>query len=137
MSDGRPAIPLSDQSSIRLQHVGVTFPPGTEDTIRSFYAGLLGLAEIAVPEAVADRGWIWFGTRDPGIELHFIPSDLPPNPERRHHFCLEVDSLSALRVRLESAHAEVHEPGGRIPGRDRLFTRDPVGNLVELLEMTG
>ena len=128
---------MSDQSSIRLQHVGVTFPPGSEDAIRSFYAGTIGLGEIPVPEAVADRGWIWFGTRDAGIELHFIPSELPPDPKRRHHFCLEVDDLAALRERLGSEGAEVREPGGRIPGRERLFTRDPVGNLVELLQMTG
>jgi len=125
---------VSDQSIIRLQHVGVTFPPGREDAIRSFYTGTIGLHEIAVPEPVADRGWIWFGTRDPGIELHFIPSELPPDPERRHHFCLEVTDLAALRERLESNGTEVREPGGRIPGRERLFTRDPVGNLVELLE---
>jgi catechol 2,3-dioxygenase-like lactoylglutathione lyase family enzyme len=127
---------VNDQSSIRLQHVGVTFPPGSEDAIRSFYSQTIGLAEIAVPEPVADRGWIWFGTRDAGIELHFIPSDLVPDRNRRHHLCLEVESLATLRERLESAHAEIQQPGGRIPGRERLFTRDPVGNLVELLEMT-
>jgi catechol 2,3-dioxygenase-like lactoylglutathione lyase family enzyme len=127
---------VSDQSSIRLQHVGVTFPPGGEAAIRAFYTSVIGLAEIPVPDAVADRGWIWFGTRDPGIELHFIPSDLSPDRERRHHFCLQVESLAALRARLEGDGAEVKEPGGRIPGRDRLFTRDPVGNLVELLELT-
>jgi catechol 2,3-dioxygenase-like lactoylglutathione lyase family enzyme len=127
---------VSDKSSIRLQHVGVTFTPGAEDAIRSFYGGVVGLIEIAVPQPVADRGWIWFGTRDPGIELHFIPSDLAPDLDRRHHFCLEVESLLSLRERLESGGLEVREPGGRIPGRQRLFTRDPVGNLVELLEMT-
>lgn len=125
------------QSTIRLQHVGITFPPGSENAIRAFYAAVVGLVEIEVPEAVADRGWIWFGTRDPGIELHFIPSDLPPDPQRRHHFCLEVDSLASSRARLESSGAEVEEPRGRIPGRQRVFTRDPVGNLVELLELAG
>lgn len=128
---------MSEQSSIRLQHVGVTFPPGEEQTIRAFYTGVIGLEEIPVPDAVADRGWIWFGTRDAGIELHFIPSDRPPDRERRHHFCLEVEDLATLRTRLESAGAETREPAGRIPGRERLFTRDPVGNLVELLQMTG
>jgi catechol 2,3-dioxygenase-like lactoylglutathione lyase family enzyme len=123
-------------SDIRLQHVGATFPPGSEGEIRSFYRDVVGLEEIEVPDSVADRGWIWFGTRDVGIELHFIPSELPPDPQRRHHFCLQVEHLGELRARLEREGAEIREAGGRIPGRERLFTRDPVGNLVELLEMT-
>ena len=76
-----------------------------------------------------------FSTRDAGIELHFIPDATPPDPGRRHHFCLEVDDLQAARARLGGAGFEVVEPGSRIPGRDRAFVRDPVGNLVELVEM--
>jgi len=128
---------MTGQPHIRLQHAGVTFIPGSEDAIRAFYSGVIGLTEMAVPEPVADRGWIWFATGDPGIELHFIPSDIPPDPQRRHHFCLQVEDLAELRARLERDGAEIREPGGRIPGRERLFTRDPVGNLVELLEIAG
>jgi hypothetical protein len=45
-----------------------------------------------------------------------------------------VDDLAAARTTLEEAGAEVTEALGTIHGRDRLFTRDPVGNLVELVE---
>jgi catechol 2,3-dioxygenase-like lactoylglutathione lyase family enzyme len=121
----------------RLQHVAVTFPPGQDARVRAFYAGALGLGEMPVPEEVADLGWIWFATDDEGVELHFVPHDLPPDPERIHHFCLEVPDLAAARARLEAAGAEVRRPAARILARDRAFVRDPLGNLVELVEIAG
>jgi catechol 2,3-dioxygenase-like lactoylglutathione lyase family enzyme len=124
-------------AQVRLQHVGVTFPPGRADAIREFYGGALGLTEQPVPDAVAHLGWVWFSTRDPGIELHFIPDEIPPDPARRHHFCLQVDDLAAARERLAAAGARVAEAGAQIPGRPRVFVRDPLGNLVEVLEMRG
>ena len=84
-----------------------------------------------VPPEVADKGWIWFATRDEGIELHFIPADAPPDTSRRHHFCLQVADMDATRARLEADGAPLIDAGSRIIGRERLFTRDPVGNLVE------
>jgi catechol 2,3-dioxygenase-like lactoylglutathione lyase family enzyme len=120
---------------VRLQHVAATFPHGRADSVRAFYGGALGIPEMPVPPEVADQGWVWFATRDPGIELHFIPDRTPPDPTRRHHFCLQVADLGAARGRLEAAGAPVMEPGSRIHGRERLFTRDPLGNLVELVEL--
>jgi catechol 2,3-dioxygenase-like lactoylglutathione lyase family enzyme len=119
----------------RLQHVAATFPPGSEGAIRGFYGGVLGVPEMAVPPEVADQGWIWFATDDAAVELHFIPDDRPPDPTRRHHLCLQVDDLAAARGRLAGAGVETREAGSRIVGRERLFCRDPVGNLVELVEM--
>jgi len=123
-------------SGVRLQHIGFTFPPGREDAIRAFYGGTLGIAEMPVPPEVADKGWIWFATRDEGIELHFIPADAPPDTSRRHHFCLQVADMDATRARLEADGAPLIDAGSRIIGRERLFTRDPVGNLVELVRFT-
>ncbi|MEQ9094542.1 MAG: hypothetical protein RLN63_10590 [Miltoncostaeaceae bacterium] len=71
---------------MRLQHAAVTFPPGRDEEIRAFYGGVLGLAETDVPAEVAERGWIWFLTSEPGVELHFIPAAIPPDPARMHHF---------------------------------------------------
>jgi catechol 2,3-dioxygenase-like lactoylglutathione lyase family enzyme len=119
---------------MRLQHVAATFPPGRDGAIREFYGDVLGLAEEPVPQAVAHLGWVWFATRDDGIELHFIPDETPPDPARRHHFCLQVDDLAPVRERLARAGADVVEARDRIPGRDRVFTRDPEGNLVELVQ---
>jgi catechol 2,3-dioxygenase-like lactoylglutathione lyase family enzyme len=120
---------------MRLQHAAATFPPGREDEVRAFYGGVLGLAEEPVPEAVADAGWIWFATDEAGVELHFIPDARPPDPTRRHHFCLEVGAIDDVVARLEAAGHEPRPPGREIPGRRRRFVRDPLGNLVELVEM--
>jgi catechol 2,3-dioxygenase-like lactoylglutathione lyase family enzyme len=120
---------------MRLQHVAATFPPGREDDLRAFYGGVLGLVEEPIPEAVADAGWIWFLTDDSGIELHFIPDERPPDPTRRHHFCLQVDDIEEASSRLAGAGHEPVPPGREIPGRRRCFVRDPLGNLVELVEI--
>jgi catechol 2,3-dioxygenase-like lactoylglutathione lyase family enzyme len=120
---------------VRLQHVAATFPPGQADSVRAFYGGLLGIPEMPVPPEVADQGWVWFATRDPGVELHFIPADPPPDPTRSHHFCLEVESIAMARERLAGAGAPIREAGHPIQGRARIFTRDPLGNLVELVEL--
>jgi catechol 2,3-dioxygenase-like lactoylglutathione lyase family enzyme len=119
----------------RLQHVAVTFPEGGDAAIRRFYGETLGIPEMPVPDEVAHLGWIWFATADEGVELHFIPHAIAPDPLRMHHFCLQVDDLAALRERLREAGAEVRDAGSRIQGRDRAFVRDPVGNLVELVEI--
>lgn len=121
---------------MRLQHVGVTFPPGQADVIRGFYADVVGIPEMPVPPEVADEGWVWFATSDEGIELHFIPRPLRPDPERVHHFCLQVDDLDAIRARVTASGSTIFEAGAEIPGRRRFFTRDPVGNLVEFVEFT-
>lgn len=122
-------------AGIRLQHVGVTFPPGRADDVRAFYGGVLDIPEMPVPPEVADKGWVSFATRDDGIELHFIPHETPPDPQRRHHFCLQVEDLAAATARLEAAGAPLIDAGSRIHGRERLFTRDPLENLVELVQM--
>ena len=119
----------------RLQHVAVTFPVGRADAIRGFYGGVLGIPEMPVPEEVAHLGWVWFATADDGVELHFIPHAIDPDPARAHHFCLQVEDLDAVRAALAGAGAEVRDAGARIQGRDRAFVRDPVGNLVELVEI--
>lgn len=120
---------------MRLQHAAVTFPPGREEDIRAFYGGVLGLNETAVPAEVADRGWIWFLTAEPGVELHFIPAEPPPDPARMHHFCLETGDLGDVRGRLRAAGVAWDAPQGVIAARERIFVRDPVGNLVEFVQV--
>lgn len=119
-----------------LQHVGITFPPGQADAIRAFYGEGLGMTELPLPPEVAHLEWVWFATDHEGVELHFIASSLPPDPTRAHHFCLQVDDLGATRARLSEIGAPVSEAGTQLVGRERVFTRDTVGNLVEILEMT-
>jgi catechol 2,3-dioxygenase-like lactoylglutathione lyase family enzyme len=112
-----------------LDHVQVPITPGGEHAARGFWSGLLGLPEVAKPGSLAGRGGVWFqcGAQQVhcGVEAGFDPG--------RRHPALLVDDLDAARRRLEKAGLEVRsEP--EIPGYRRLFTEDPFGNRVELME---
>ena len=122
---------------VRLQHVAVTFPPGEQERVRAFYGGALGIPEMPVPEAVPpELGWVWFATDDPSVELHFIPSANAPDPAHIHHMCLEVPEIAPIAATLAELGHSVTSAGTAIPGRERVFVRDPFGNLVELVAIT-
>ena len=102
----------------------MTFPVGEDAAIRRFYGEVLGIPEMPVPDEVAHHGWIWFATSDEGVELHFIPHAVAPDPERIHHFCLQVDDLAAVRERLVAAgvggpRRRIADPGPRARVRAR------------------
>jgi predicted thioesterase/catechol 2,3-dioxygenase-like lactoylglutathione lyase family enzyme len=115
---------------VGVDHVNLLMPPGGEDAARAFYAGVLGLAEVPKPDPLAARGGCWF--QSVGIDLHlsidatFVPAD------RAHPGLLVADldeSASALRaggapVRGDDSVAGVH----------RLYTADPFGNRIELIQ---
>lgn len=116
----------------RLQHVTVTFQPQQEQAMRAFYLEVLDLEELPVP--VADKGWLWFAAGDEGVELHLMPDAASVDRTRRQHFCLQVASLPDARAQLRAHDVAVDDPSTQIPGRPRLFCRDPAGNRIELTE---
>ncbi len=46
-----------------IDHVQLAMPPGAEDLVREFYAGVLGLTEVPKPPELAKRGGL--GSRVP------------------------------------------------------------------------
>lgn len=113
-----------------LDHVQLAAPPGSEDALRAFYAGVLGMTEQPKPPVLAARGGCWFVSGE--VELHLgIESDF--RPARKAHPGLRVTGLDALASRLESAGAPVTRDDA-IPGVRRFHTEDPVGNRLEFLE---
>ena len=42
-----------------LHHIQVACPAGSEDALRAFYGGVLGMTEVAKPPALAARGGAW------------------------------------------------------------------------------
>lgn len=95
--------------------------------MRSFYAGLLGLAELEKPELLRARGGTWF--RSGGFEIHVgIEEDFLP--ARKAHPGVAVDDVEALAERVAATGAPVHWDDS-IPGVRRFHTSDPVGNRVE------
>ena len=120
----------------RFQHVTITFPPGEEARVRSFYVGALGFREKPIPKVVKSLGWIWFETGVPGVELHCVPDEELVPADTRHHFCLEVDNLERQRRDLVDSGAKIIEARA-LPLRPRFFARDPFNNLIEFVQIEG
>ena len=113
-----------------IDHVQLAMPPGEEDAARRFYAGILGIPEVPKPPHLAKRGGAWFERGSLKIHLG-VEKDF--RAARKAHPALRVVELSALAERLRSAGFEVtdDEP---LEGYERIYTADPFGNRIELLE---
>lgn len=114
---------------MRLHHVQVSCPPGGEAVARTFYAGVLGIPEIAKPPVLAARGGVWF--RGDGVEIHVGVED-PFAPARKAHPALEVDDIDAVARAVEGAGFPVTWDGD-LPGYRRFYSRDGGGNRIEIL----
>jgi catechol 2,3-dioxygenase-like lactoylglutathione lyase family enzyme len=113
-----------------IHHVQLACPAGSEDRSRSFYAGVLGLDEIAKPPALAERGGCWF--RGHGIELHLgVEQDF--QPARKAHPGLLVTNIDDWAARLDAAGYPVSFDD-KFTGMRRFYSEDPHGNRLEFLE---
>ena len=120
----------------RLQHAAINVPPGSQERVRAFYGGIIGLEEKQPPQSLAHLNLVWFAAGEGEMELHFRPDSNPPDGTDRRHLCLVVDDLEDYRRRLTEAGATITsaEP---IPNRPRFFCRDPFGNLLEFTTIQG
>jgi catechol 2,3-dioxygenase-like lactoylglutathione lyase family enzyme len=115
-----------------LDHVQLAAPPGCEEEARHFFGQILGLEEVEKPEALRDRGGVWFALGAQqlhvGVEAEFAPA-------RKAH-----PALTVARGRLEEVAARLVEAGAEvrwdeeIPDVRRFYTSDPWGNRLELIE---
>ena len=118
-----------------IHHVQLACPRGSEDASRSFYAGLLGLAEKPKPPILAARGGRWFA--GVGIELHLGVED-DVRPARKARPGLLWPDLDALAGRLEAAGVPIERgDAATLPGFRRFHTHDPHGNRLEFLSAIG
>ena len=111
-----------------LDHVQVSCPAGSEDRMRAFYVGVLGMTEKPKPPALAVRGGVWFVAGS--CEIHCGVEE-PFTPARKAHPGLVVADLDALAERVAAAGAPVRWDDN-LPGVRRFHTDDPVGNRLEL-----
>jgi histidine triad (HIT) family protein/ATP adenylyltransferase len=84
-----------------LHHVQIACPPGGEESMRAFYHGVLGWAEIPKPPLLAARGGCWFavpGVDGPAAELHIGPED-PFRPSELEQIIDEDDENIAFLCR--------------------------------------
>lgn len=131
MSAPTAAPGLAAPRIVQLDHVLITAPSGSEAEARRFYGDLLGLAELEKPTTLKARGGVWFRVGD--RQLHIGIQDGQDNAAARRHVALLVDSLDALRARLEAAGVAT-EDDALLPGYRRFYARDPFGNRTEFLE---
>jgi RimJ/RimL family protein N-acetyltransferase/catechol 2,3-dioxygenase-like lactoylglutathione lyase family enzyme len=118
-------------SIIGLDHVQVAAPVGCEDDARGFYGDLLGLSELEKPEALRDRGGVWFAC---GAQQFHVGVIEDFSPATKAHPALRVGraDLDAIVERLAAAGGAVQWDEA-IPGTRRFYTADPWGNRIELL----
>jgi catechol 2,3-dioxygenase-like lactoylglutathione lyase family enzyme len=115
---------------VKLDHVQLAAPPGSEPEARRFYGTLLGLDEIPKPQPMRASGGVWFALGEG--ELHVGIED-PFAPARKAHPGLRVDAdeLDVIAARLEQAGTAVTWDD-RYPGVRRFYTADPFGNRIEI-----
>jgi catechol 2,3-dioxygenase-like lactoylglutathione lyase family enzyme len=113
-----------------LHHTQLAMPRGEEAAARSFFVGVLGMAEIDKPPVLAARGGAWF--RAGGLELHLgVEDDF--QPARKAHPGILVSDLDELARRLRNADQDVTWDAD-FPGFRRIYAHDPFGNRLEFLE---
>jgi catechol 2,3-dioxygenase-like lactoylglutathione lyase family enzyme len=119
-----------------IHHVQLACPAGSEEALRAFYAGVLGLTEIPKPPVLAARGGCWF-RGDDGTELHLgVEEDF--RPARKAHpglLIADAAAFEALAARLHAAGYPVRQDPD-FPGMRRFYTDDPHGNRLEFLTPT-
>jgi catechol 2,3-dioxygenase-like lactoylglutathione lyase family enzyme len=117
----------------RIDHILIAMPAGREAEARTFYQGMLGLAELPKPPELAGRGDCWFSsgtvTVHLGVDKNFVAAG-------KAHPAFIVDDLAGMVTKLKQAGYRVTEDEP-LPGCDRRHVHDPFGNRIELIEPYG
>jgi catechol 2,3-dioxygenase-like lactoylglutathione lyase family enzyme len=123
-------------SVMRVQHVSVPMPPGSQEQARQFYGAVLGMREKDPPSSLAAQQLVWFDVGDGGHEVHIFTDEAMTSNSSAQHLCLQVDSLADFRAQLADHEIEIEETTP-ITNRPRLFVHDPFGNLIEITQVLG
>ena len=115
---------------LELDHLQLSAPDGCEAAARAFYGDLLGLAEVAKPPALAERGGCWFSNGSLAVHIG-VEGDFRPN--KKAHPAFRVQDFQAAAAELVEAGYPV-EWDDLIEGVTRFYTTDPWGNRLEFLE---
>jgi catechol 2,3-dioxygenase-like lactoylglutathione lyase family enzyme len=115
-----------------IDHVLVAAPLGCEEEARRFYGELLGLEEVAKPEALRASGGVWFACGEGQVHVGGTGNFAAA---RKAHPALRVSDAAALQRlagRLLDAGRAV-EWDDRLPGHRHFYVSDPWGNRLEFL----
>jgi catechol 2,3-dioxygenase-like lactoylglutathione lyase family enzyme len=114
---------------VRLDHVQLAIPAGTENEADTFYVGLLGLTSIPKPAALAGRGGRWYELGE--LQLH-LGAETAFSPSAKAHVALRTTEFDALRSRLMNSGARVVDDDA-LEDVERFYTYDPAGNRLEII----
>jgi catechol 2,3-dioxygenase-like lactoylglutathione lyase family enzyme len=110
-----------------LQHVTLEVTPAQVRDCVAFWE-LLGFTEMVPPPLLRDR-FTWVERE--GTQIHLMPFE-DPNTTVNGHAAVVVEDYEPTLAALRERGFELQE-GSNAWGAARNFTRDPAGNLVELM----
>ncbi|WP_377269714.1 glyoxalase [Peterkaempfera sp. SMS 1(5)a] len=113
-----------------VDHVQLAARPGTEDTLRAYYTGVLGMTEIPKPAVLAVNGGCWFQAG--AVQLH-LGMEAGHTPSDKAHPALRVTGIRQYAEQLSRRGARVQWENN-LPGLLRFYSWDPAGNRIEFLE---
>ncbi len=120
---------------LRLDHVQLAMPLGEEAAAVAFYEGILGVQQVPKPANLAARGGCWFesdGPPDSRLKIHLgVDDDF--RAAKKAHPAFIVSDIHSLASAIEAAGFPVIDDE-RLPGFDRIYTQDPFGNRIELMQ---
>ena len=116
---------------VAIDHVQLAMPAGGEALARRFYAGSLGLDEVAKPSALAARGGCWF---ERGLVRIHLGVDSDFVAARKAHPALQVVGLDGLVAEIEGTWSTPTRWSNELPGTRRCHIDDPFGNRIELID---
>lgn len=115
-----------------LDHVQLAMPVGGETLARTFYGGVLGLAEVEKPAHLKARGGCWFESGP--VKIH-LGTEADFRPARKAHPAFIVEDLKGLATRIGRAGYLV-VADTPLAGFERLYAYDPFGNRLELMQVS-
>jgi catechol 2,3-dioxygenase-like lactoylglutathione lyase family enzyme len=110
-----------------LQHVTLEVPKARWEETVAFW-GLIGFDPMQPPRSLRER-FTWVTKDD--TQIHLADVDTP--------ICMDVGHVAVLPDDYDAAVGRLREagfeptPGARAWDADRVFVRDPVGNMIELM----
>jgi catechol 2,3-dioxygenase-like lactoylglutathione lyase family enzyme len=113
-----------------IDHVQLAIPVGGENKARAFYQDVLGLAEVPKPADMAGRGGCWF--ENEAVKVH-VGVELDFRPAQKAHPAFLVTDLDPIISVLRDGGWAVNRDSGLDQYR-RIFTEDPFGNRIELMQ---
>ena len=119
---------------ISVHHAQITVPKEAEEAAREFYCGVLGMTEVPKPSELDGRGGFWLEVGD--RQVHVGTEDNPARESTKAHVAYLVKNLDTWRRNLEVRNIAVVD-GIQIPHYRRFEFRDPFGNRIEFLEVSG